>query len=75
MARAERVDPLACVYCGVRVDVDSYGAWREVRGWVQRRKAGGTNSVHDQEETGRYCCFGCMDLIRKGIPTGQRPMW
>lgn len=68
-------DPLSCVYCGERVDPDSYGAWREVRGWIQRRKAGGANAVHDQEETGRYCCGPCMDLIRKRIPTGQRAMW
>lgn len=69
------VSPTDCVFCGERVDPDAYGSWREVSGWVQRRRAGGTNSVHDQEETGRYCCSPCMELIRKRIPTGQRTMW
>lgn len=53
--------------CGTIVDPHDAGSWREISGWVQARKAGGSNAVRDQVATGRYLCRWCMDDRQRGV--------
>lgn len=59
--------------CGTDVDPHAPGSWREVTGWVEARKAGGSNAVRDPQGTGRYLCRFCMADRQKGLQ-GQGAM-
>lgn len=53
--------------CGTDVDPHAAGSWREVSGWVEARKAGGSHAIRDQRATGRYLCRWCMEDRTKGL--------
>lgn len=57
--------------CGTTVDPHASGTWREVSGWVEARKAGGSHAIRDPKGTGRYLCRWCMDDRQKGVANQQ----
>jgi hypothetical protein len=57
--------------CGTICDPHAPGTWREVTGWVEARKAGGSNAVRDPQGTGRYLCKFCMADRQKGLANQQ----
>lgn len=60
-----------CAQCGDEFDDRAQGAWREVRGWVVVRTAGGANAVRDKIETGRGLCPRCGTARDLGIDRAQ----
>lgn len=60
-----------CKDCGRDVNPQSANVWSEVRGWEQKRAAGGTNAVALREPTGRWMCGDCMRKQKSGIAPDQ----
>lgn len=48
-----------CCKCGINVDPNRTGTYREVTGWEKVRQGGGANAIMLRHETGKLMCAGC----------------
>jgi len=64
-----------CVNCGAPTAIDAAGTYREIEGWEQVRRQGGTNAVKHRRLTGRICCPSCMTLRQAKVHRDQATMF
>lgn len=55
-----------CAYCGDPIDPGTPGVGREITGWEKVRADGGAHSIIARQETNRYACRTCLNMIRQG---------
>lgn len=64
-----------CMDCGMVVDPNRAGTYREVTGFEKVRQGGGANAVALRRETGNLLCNGCGERRklndRWGVVDGQ----
>jgi hypothetical protein len=66
-----RMRTAPCVNCGEATAILAAGTWREIEGWEQVRRQGGTNAVRYRRLTGSICCPSCMSLRTKQVHQDQ----
>lgn len=53
-----------CRFCGKPVNPAETGVFRLVKGWVEQRRAGGANALHDEESLEAWAHGFCFKHLK-----------